>query len=206
MKLRVVLRGVVVCAVAWAVVFAVQSIARSYRTTAESVQTAVDRAAFEDWSGRGDEPSGPVAGRREREIRRIAKLVNQLDFKERERARRERVAEDFFWRLSPRERVLFVDLTVSESMSRWMEAFDSLSKEQQRAFVEKSLEDFESGMAEEDFGRMQRLGKEMLDKMVSEGFRTYLEETSAETKIELAPLMDAINEMMQGLRRQGWEH
>ncbi len=116
-----------------------------------------------------------------------------------------KMAEDLFWQLSTQEQILFVDLTVKESMTRWMEAFDGLDKQEQKKFVERALKDIEEGMADEDVDRMEELGAEMVEKIMNQGFRAYLENTSAETKMELAPLMESMNEMMQGLRGQDWE-
>ena len=50
-----------------------------------------------------------------------------------------------------------------------------------------------------------RRGKELLDqnllaRITSEGMRAYYEKASADTKLDLAPLMEAMNEVMQGLR------
>ena len=205
MKQRVIIRGLAVCAVVWVAVIVAQKVFGSFRTTADSLQEAVSEASFENWSQRTDEPAGEVAAAREEHIREIARIINQLDFREREKARENRVAEDLFWQLSAGEQILFVDLTIKESMNRWMGSFDGLDKQEQKKFVERALKDIEDGMADEDVERMEELGAEMVEKIMNEGFRAYLENTTAETKMELAPLMESMNEMMQGLRGQDWE-
>ena len=48
--------------------------------------------------------------------------------------------------------------------------------------------------------RAEELGPELLEKITQEGMRAYFEKSSAETKLDLAPLMQAVNETMQGLR------
>jgi hypothetical protein len=126
--------------------------------------------------------------------------VNRLDFREREINRRSRANEEFFRKLSTSEKSLFIDLTVMESMNRFMEALDSMPPEQRRNFVEQGLREVEEGRTEEDIARAKELGQDVLEKISREGIRAYFEKSSAQTKLDLAPLMEAINETMQGLR------
>jgi hypothetical protein len=40
----------------------------------------------------------------------------------------------------------------------------------------------------------------VLERITREGMRAYFEKSSTETKLDLAPLMEAVHETMQGLR------
>ncbi|MEY3395334.1 MAG: hypothetical protein RL346_1570, partial [Verrucomicrobiota bacterium] len=119
-----IFKAVAVLVLVWGVVFAVRSMAASKKVTADRLDLEVRALRFEDWS----EQSGSVAEaeRREEGIRRIASMVNRLDFKERQRNRENRSNEEFFRRLNPREKNLFVDLTIVESMGKFMEALDQM--------------------------------------------------------------------------------
>ena len=44
------------------------------------------------------------------------------------------------------------------------------------------------------------MGGDLLAKIIQEGMRAYFDKASADTKLDLAPLMQAMNEAMQGLR------
>ena len=44
------------------------------------------------------------------------------------------------------------------------------------------------------------LGDDLLSTASEQGMRAYFEKASADTKLDLAPLMEAMNETMQGLR------
>jgi hypothetical protein len=48
--------------------------------------------------------------------------------------------------------------------------------------------------------RADELSADLLDRISSEGMRAYFEKASTDTKLDLAPLMEAMNEIMQGLR------
>jgi hypothetical protein len=154
--------------------------------------------AFDDWSE--DSGSSSEAEERENEIRRIADMVNRLDFEERQKNRENQSAEDFFRKLDAREKNLFVDLTIVETMGRFMEALDQMPPEQRKEFVQKGLSEIQEGRTEADMARAQEMDEDLLTKISEEGMRAYFNEASADTKLDLAPLMEAMNEVMQGLR------
>ena len=155
---------------------------------------------FEDWSSGSTAMNSDEVRRREAEIRRLAGLFNRLDFQERERNRESRVGESFFRRLAAGEKSLFIQLTVVESMSRFMESLDGMKPQQRRQFVEQGLKEIQQGRTGQEMARADELGADLLDKISQEGMRAYFEKASADTKLDLAPLMEAMNETMQGLR------
>ena len=80
-KQAVIFKGLAVLALVWAVVFGVRFFASSKKVTAERLEREVRQLNFADWS---ENPgSGVVAKKRGEEIRRIAEMVNRLDFAER---------------------------------------------------------------------------------------------------------------------------
>jgi hypothetical protein len=197
-KQAVILKGLAVLALVWALVFAVRSFASSKKITAELIDREIREMKFEDWSENpGD---GAVATEREEEVRRIADMVNRLDFAEREKNRDNRSGEGFFRKLSAKEKNLFVDLTIVESMSRFMEALDQMPEAQRKSFVEKGLKEIQQGRTEEEMARAREMDETLLTKISEEGMRAYFDKASADTKLDLAPLMEAMNEVMQGLR------
>ncbi|MBC8125771.1 MAG: hypothetical protein H8M99_01305 [Gloeobacteraceae cyanobacterium ES-bin-144] len=195
-----VIKAVVVLLVVWAVVWGIRSYAGSRKITAERVNREVAAAKFADWSETSAAPNAVQAERREKSLRNIAGLVNRLDFQEREKNRENRAGEDFFRLLSPQEKGLFVELTVAESMNSFMKALDAMKPEQRKRFVEQGLKEIENGRTQEGMERADAMSDELLEKISSEGMRAYFEKSTADTKLDLAPLMDAMNETMQGLR------
>ena len=199
---RVLLQAAVALLLLWGAVTAVRAFAASKQVTASKVTAAVNEAAFEDWSAQTSPPDAAKTKQRDGKLRGIAGLVNRLDFAEREKNREDRATERLFRRLSPSEKKLFIDLTVRESMGKFMEAIDQLPPEKRKEFVERGLREIESGKTGEDMARAQELGQELLETITSEGMRAYFEKASADTKLDLAPLMESMNEVMQGLRGQ----
>lgn len=194
----VILKAIIALALVWGVVWAVRTWAGSRKVTAERVEKEIKEVEFEDWSanmGRSDDPA-----EREKEIRNIAEMINRLDFKEREKNRENRSGEEFYKKLSPEERTLFVDLTVMESMNRFMAALDELKPAERKRFVTQALREIDDGRTAEEMTRVRALGDNLLDRISEEGMRAYFTKASADTKLDLAPLLEAMNEVMQGMR------
>jgi hypothetical protein len=200
----VIFKALIALALVWVLVWAVRSAASSQRITADKVNREMIAAKFADWSEHEAVPDAAEAKHRENELRRIADLFNRLDFEERERNRENRAAESFFRKLSNQEKSLFVELTVVESMNRFMAALDAMDPEQRRKFVEQGLREVREGRTAEEMARADALGEDLLDRITEEGMRAYFEKSSADTKLDLAPLMEAMNETMQGLRNNAF--
>lgn len=196
----VFIKTALVLALVWTCVWGVRAFAGSRKITAERVNREVAAARFSDWSTQENQPDAAEARRRDQELRKIAQLVNGLDFQEREKNRENRAGENFFRKLAPAEKALFIDLTIKESMGRFMETLDAMKPEQRKKFVEQGLKEITEGRTGEEMARADQLGSDLLDKISKEGMKAYFEKSSADTKIDLAPLMEAMNESMQGLR------
>jgi hypothetical protein len=196
----VILKATLVLAVVWACVWGVRAYAGSKKITAERVNRAVAEANFGDWSAGPPTAASAEAERRQKELRTIATLVNRLDFQEREKNRENRAGENFFRKLAPEEKSLFIDLTIVESMGRFMESLDSMKPEQRKKFVEQGLKEINEGRTQSEMASADELGADLLDKISQQGMKAYFEKSSSDTKLDLAPLMEAMNETMQGLR------
>lgn len=197
---KVIIRAAAILVIVWAAVWAVRAYAGSRKLTAERVNREIAAANFEDWSSRDGADDGPEGRKRMEKITEIAGMVNRLDFAEREKNRQNRGGEEFFRKLSREEKNRFIDLTVTESMNRFMESLDAMPPAQRRKFVEQGLKEIEDGRTAEEMSRAKEMGADLLEKISQEGMRAYFEKSSADTKLDLAPLMEAVNETMQGLR------
>lgn len=205
MKMRVLLQGSAVCAVVWTTVLVAQGYFARLRLTAERVEEAVAQAELVDWTGREGEPTGAEAAAREEKIREVAGMISKLDFTESGKARQERVAQEFFWKLSPNERALFVNLTMEKVLAQWMAVFEAMTPEDQEKFLKRGLKEFEVEMNPQNIERMQKLGEDMGRIVKAGGFRAYFEGKTAAEKMEMAPLLEIMHELMQRLRMPKWE-
>lgn len=197
---NVIIKAVLVLALVWTGVWAVRAYADSRKNTAERVGREIEKAAFADWSDRSTLPESPETQRRDKKLREIANLVNLLDFQEREAHRRNRTDAAFFSKLNPQEKGRYIELTVMESIKRFIASLDGMPPKQRKQFIEQGLKEFAQGSSEEELARTKALGADMLTKISIEGMRAYLGKSSADAKLNLAPLIEVVNETMQGLR------
>ncbi len=196
----VFIKAALVLLAVWGCVWGIRSYAGARKVTAARLTSTIAAANFADWSAEGASANASEASRREQELRKIATLVNNLDFNEREKNRNNRSGEAFFGKLNTAEKSLFIELTLMETMGKFMESLDAMKPEQRKKFVEQGLKEISEGRTQGDLAKADELSPELLDKITQEGMKAYFEKSNADTKLDLAPLMEAMNEQMQGLR------
>jgi hypothetical protein len=195
-----VIQAVVLLLLVWGVVSGIRALAGSQRITAEKLAEEIEVSNFSDWSELEVLPANAESKGRHKQIATIADMVNSLDFAEREKARELRTGENFFRKLSQPEKERFIDLTIEQSMETFMKALDALDPEQRRKFVEDGLREIEDGRTEEEMQRTREMSEELLSRIANEGMKSYFENASADTKLDLAPLMEAMDDVMKGMR------
>lgn len=200
---KILIQATVVLVLLWGAVTIVRVVAGSKQITAEKVRQTVEATGFEDWSGHDSAPSAARAKERDGKLREVAELVNRLDFAEAEKNRDNRSLENMYRLMSRQEKALFANLTVAKSMDRMMQGLDQLPPEQRKQFVEKGLEEIRSGKTGQDISRAKEIDENLPDIIAQEGMRAYFEKASADLKLELAPIMEEINGVMQGMRGPG---
>ena len=193
----VLIKAAIILVSIWIVVWGIRSWAGSRRTTMASVEKAVQKANFDDWSDPNASHDSAEAERRERELRNIAGMVNHLDYRERQKSREQRQGERFYDKLDAREKEIFFNLTIRDTMETFMTAIDTMTADQRKRFVEQALKDLENGRSKEDIERTRAMGNDMLEKASGEGLRAYYSKASAQTKLDLAPLMEAMTDVMR---------
>jgi len=164
------------------------------------VEAEIHEAALVDLSQQTAAVEEPISPEREARIRGIAEQINQLDFTERQKNRESGVVEEFFRSLSPQEKDLFLDLTIAQAMDKFMVALDAMKPEQRKKFVEQGLKELQAGRTEEELKQTEGLSKEVMERISREGMRAFFQKANRQTKLDLAPLMQSMNEVMQGMR------
>ena len=199
-KQRIILQALVVLALVWGVVAGVRAIAGSQRMTASKIQREIGKMGFEDWSE--GVPDGVDPAARDARIREVAEMFNGLDFGERQKAHDLQVGEQLFDRMTPGEKDLFVDLTIQKSMETFMDALDAMTPRERKKIVEDGLRQIEEGRTAEDIARFRKDNEEALAKITEEGLNAYFKKANADTKLDLAPLMEEMDGLLKGFTRK----
>ena len=142
---------------------------------------------------------GKAPGERRKMMEAVAKKLNHLTYEERREVRLSRRLDRFFRTLNPDEQSQFLDLTLPEGFRQMMEALNKMTPEKRKAFVDKTLEQLrkEEGQNLPDDARERMEQDENMQKIVDQGLKSFYSEASAETKMDLAPVIEQMQRNLQ---------
>jgi len=171
---------------AWLVAGLVIWGARRARPTPETVIRYADEHSV----------SGKSAADRERIMRGLADRLNHLEYEQRQQVRVSRRLDAFFKTLTPEERSKFLDLTLPAGFRQMMDAFNKMDPAKRKSFVDHALVQMkERG----DEGRpAPALDDPNVKKIVEQGLHSFYSDASADTKMDLAPLIEQMQKNLQG--------
>lgn len=140
---------------------------------------------------------------RQKRLDEVIAQVNMLNFEQRKQLREgsEDVTRRFMDSLTKSEKGRFLEETVEQHFKSVMKAFNQMQPEERRRMVEQARADMQRNQT--DDRNMENLKKEdekVFQNVVEKGLGAYYEDASAETKLDLAPLME---EMQQRMRSFG---
>ena len=144
----------------------------------------------------------PLEGRSEadrwRAVEGLAERVNRLTFEERQKFRYEGRLREWFEELTEAERRRYLDLTLPKGLKQMMEAFNSMGSARRKQIVNRALSDL--SRVREDVGRRDvegALADQNIQRIIDEGMKSFLSDASADTKLDLEPLIEQIQNIMQ---------
>lgn len=194
MNLKPLLIAVLAIAAIWGGVAAVMGLTAKHTSTPEKVRELMEAAPwYEDESLSGAE--------RRKYLDEVIAHVNRLDFEQRRESREDNrdVGQHFMDSLTVEERHRFIEQTVEQHFKSVMKAFNEMSREERQRIVAQARRDMQRNSP--DDRNMQRLREEdeqVYEHVVEKGLGAYYEEASAETKMDLAPLMEEMQQRMRG--------
>lgn len=162
--------------------------ARSSKVTLESLTKHIESLNLE----------GQAASDRGKAVETVADQLNRLTYDERRQMRMSRKLDVFFKTLSPTEQERFLDLTLPTGFKQMMEALNKMERPKRQQFVTRTLKEMrdregdEPTRSEEDEAAAQ--------KIISQGFKSFYSEASAETKLDVAPLIEEMQKNLQRVR------
>jgi hypothetical protein len=181
------LKAVALLGVLWLLVGGVIWIARGARPTPDSVSRYAEQNAL----------AGKSAAERQKIMERLAGQLNQLDYEQRREVRMGHKLEAFFKTLTPQEQSEFIDLTFPAGFRQMMDAFNKMPPQKRRNFVDRTIKEMQS---RGDTGGDLPPDDPNRKKIVEQGLQSFYSEATAETKMDLAPLIEEMQRNLQGLR------
>jgi len=197
---RPILIGAVVIVVAWVLAVAGYLMAKGSKMTAEKLRTFAESVEFGKLTG--------VA--RAKAMRDLAERLNRLSPEERRKARLDRVWQRWFEEMTEEERGTFIDLTMPTGFKQMLASFEQLPEERRRRAIGdamKQLQETRERIKEEGEPSSESrtngppvLSEELQQKITKIGLKTFYSESSAQTKAEMAPLLEELQRMMESGR------
>jgi hypothetical protein len=175
-------------------------IARNSRMTAEKVRAYAESVDLSKLSGEA----------RAKAIRDMADKLNALSLEERRKAQLERVTWSWFDRMTEEEKAGFIDATMPTGFKQMLTSFEQLPEEKRRRAIDDALRRLREARDHLATGQPGRtpdgtnsppvLSDELQAKVRTIGLKTFYSQSSAQTKAELAPVLEELQRVMESGR------
>jgi hypothetical protein len=194
----VVFCGVALVAI-WIVAIGGYVIAHNSRMTAEKIRAYVDSIDLSKLSAKA----------REQALHELARKLNALSPEERRRARLEETAWKWFEQMTDAEKGTFIEETMPTGFKQMLTAFEQLPEDRRRKAIEDSLRRLKEEQAKLQAGdpnfnaadpKGPKLSPELQDKVRTIGLNAFYSQSSAQTKAELAPVLEELQRTMESGR------
>jgi len=175
-------------------------LARNSTVTAEKVRTYADSVDLAGLSGEA----------RAKALQRLAEMINSLSVEERRRARLDRTTYRWLEQMTEEEKASFVEATVPTGFKQMLNAFEQLPEDKRRKAVDDAVRHLRDEqkrlMAEGGEGSpdgtnaLPVLSAELQAKIRTMGLKAFYSQSSAQTKAELAPVLEELQRIMESGR------
>ena len=145
---------------------------------------------------------------RQKAIGELADKLNRLSPEDRRRARLEGLGQRWFEQMTEEEKGTFIDLTLPGGFKQMLASFEQLPEDQRRRTIGDALrrlkDEQENVKPESGSGTTTNappaLSRDLQDKITKIGLKTFYGESSAQTKAEMAPLLEELQRSMESGR------
>jgi hypothetical protein len=211
-------RRFIICAVTaivgiWLLAVAGHWYFESLKMTADKVRAYMESVDFAQLTG---------AARAEA-LKNLEDKLNALPYEERQRLRLQHMVDAWFNEMTEEEKMQFVEATMPTGIKQMLTAFEQLPEDKRRRLVDNTLKNLRDAKGSSSGGRRAQYGTnappyqangtnsitstnavvispELEAKIRSIGLNTFYSQSSAETKAEMAPVMEELQRQMQNGR------
>ena len=188
--------AVVALAGIWVVALAGHWIAQNSRMTAEKVTAFTASVDLSKLS-----PAD-----RAKAIRELADRINKLSYEERQRMRADRSGDRWFVQMTEEEKGQFIEATMPTGFKQMISAFEEMPEDKRRRAIDDALKRLREARAQAGGANggtnRQPISPELEAKVRSIGLKTFYSQSSAQTKAELAPVLEELQRTMESGRFQ----
>src|SRR6185369_2372225 len=181
----------------WVAAITAYSIAKHSRVTAEKLRAYAESIDLKKLS----------AEQRAEALRKLAAMLNALPPEERQKARVERTALRWFEQMTEEEKGAFIEATMPTGFKQMSSAFEQLPEDKRNRAINdavRRMREAQSRVAAEsgesmpdDTNAPPPLSPELQAKIREIGLKTFYSQSSAQSKAELAPLLEELQRSME---------
>lgn len=192
---RPLIFGFAAVLVIWATAIVGYRIARNAKMTAAKVQEYVNSVDLGKLSGE----------QRQKALRTLASKLNALSVEERRRARFQRSAWGWFEKMTEEERGEFVEATLPTGFKQMLTSFEQLPQDQRRKTIDDALRELKragdqvlgEGDGVSSDTNAPAISPELEAKIRTMGLKAFYGQSSAQTKAEMAPVLEELQRLME---------
>jgi len=168
----------------WMVVGGIMYWGRASRPTAQLVTAYVGHSDLAVKSGT----------RRVQAIERMEEMLNGLSFEERQKLERDGTTRGFFQQLTQDEQVAFLDATLPAGFKQLMDHFNKMDSAHRKEIVDRALAEMKKHQGE---GPPPNIDSKLAQRMIDQGMRSFYNDASADSKLDMAPLIEQMQINLQ---------
>ena len=197
-RYRILLIAAAFLAIVWLMGLGGYHLAGNFKITAEKVRAYAESVDLGKLS----------PAERARAIKTLADKLNALSLEERRQARLDRVWGKWFEQMTEAEKSQFVDATLPTGFKQMVTAFEEMPADRRQRAINDAVRGLREAQSRMAAGDGQPAGtnspppiSEALQKqMAALGLKTFYSQSSAQTKAEMAPVMEEMQRLMENGR------
>ena len=180
----------------WLVAMAGHWFLENRKMTADKVRAYVESVDFSKLTGEA----------RAKALKDLEDKLNALSYEERQRLRGEQLMKDWFAKMTDDEKAQFIDATMPTGFKQMIGAFEQMPDDKRRKAIDDALKNLRAANGRNPGGGNAARGgtnapppisPELEAKIRSIGLNSFYSQSSAQTKAELAPLLEEIQRNME---------
>ena len=180
----------------WLAVLAGNAWLEGRKITAEKIRAYAESVDFARLTGEA----------RARALKALADKLNALSIEERRRLRGDQLMRDWFAKMTEDEKAQFIEATMPTGFKQMIGAFEQMPEEKRKRAIDDALKNLQAqsraggGNGGRNGAGGPPISPELEAKIRTIGLNTFYSQSSAQTKAELAPLLEEIQRQMESGR------